>query len=275
MDDPEREVPPSLKRLWGQGTPGRRGPKAGLTVDQIVRAAVEIADGEGLAAVSMARIGQSLGCSAMALYRHVSNKDELFALMADAVAGDLAPPTADGDWRTGLEAWTRAQIEGLIARPWFLELPIASARPGPSRVRWVERAFAILRDVDLTVEEKLQVIGLLSQHVLGEGRVQVETRRAAAAAVRRDRGLPADTPESELDPRAVDEANPYHDFEAVLLHLADPDAYPHLFAALTATPGDQGPPAALVTQEDDIGFGLDIVLDGIAAFIDSRTGSPD
>ena len=279
MDDdataaPEPPLSPTLQRLWGRAAPGRRGPKPALSVEQVARAAVDLADAEGLEAVSMARVAESLGYSSMALYRYVANKDELLSLMADAAVAEFpAPAGHDGDWRAGLEAWTRAQIDGILARPWFLELPLTTVRMGPHRVRWLDRAFRVLRDVGLTADEKLQVVGLLAQHVLGEGRVVVETQRAAAAVVRHRAGLPDDTPESDLDPTALTEANPYHDFEAVLRHLASPDAYPDLFAALATAPPPADGPRHEDGWEDDFGVGLQIVLDGVEAFVAQRLAS--
>ncbi|WP_435737525.1 TetR/AcrR family transcriptional regulator [Cellulosimicrobium sp. PMB13] len=269
----EPAVSPTLQRLWGRDAPRRRGPKPALSVDQIARAAVDLADAEGLDAVSMARVAESLGYSSMALYRYVASKDELLSLMADAASADLAlPPEAEGDWRSRLEAWTRAQIEGIVARPWYLDLPLTTVRLGPHRLRWIDRAFSILRDLGLTTDEKLQIVGLLAQHVLGEGRVTVETERAAALAVRREQGLPDDTPESELDPAALERANPYYDFEAVLQHLANPAEYPDLFAALAdLPPSTSDAPRHDDAWEDGFDVGLQIVLDGIEAFVEQRT----
>lgn len=263
----EQEVPSTLRRLWGRSDRPRRGPKASLSVQGIVTAAVQLADTEGLGAVSMARIAESLGFSTMALYRHVASKDELLALLADHLAAELAVPEHAGDWRSGLEAWTRAQIVAALARPWFLDLPLAVLPPGPHRMRWMEAAFAMLRGVGLTGDEKLAIIGLLAQHVLAEARVQTEAGRAAAAEVRRTRGLPADTPESDLDPAALEAANPMYDFEAVLRHLAGPGEYPEMAAALA------GPsPAGTPDLDAEIDFGLGIVLDGIEAYVRRRTG---
>ncbi|WP_083259774.1 TetR/AcrR family transcriptional regulator [Cellulosimicrobium cellulans] len=274
-DDGSGEPPVSstLQRLWGRDAPRRRGPKPALSVERVVGAAMEVADAEGLEAVSMARVAESLGYSSMALYRYVASKDELLALMADAVAADLVLPAyPTGDWRAGLEAWTRAQIDLILARPWFIDLPLPAVRLGPNRVRWIDTAFAVLGELDLTPDEKLQIIGLLAQHVLGEGRVQVETRRAAADAVRRERGLPEGTPESELDQDALDRANPYYDFETVLQHFATPETHPHLFAALSTSPP---PPAPRHPDgwEDDFGVSLQIVLDGVVAFVEQRLAS--
>ncbi|MFC8922122.1 TetR/AcrR family transcriptional regulator [Cellulosimicrobium sp. NPDC057127] len=270
----DAHVPSTLQRLWGRGAPRRRGPKPALSVDQVVRAAIDVADTEGLEAVSMARVAESLGYSSMALYRYVASKDELLALMADAAAADFAlPPYPEGDWRAGLEAWTRAQVDGILARPWFIDLPLPTVRLGPNRARWIDAAFEILGELDLTADEKLQIIGLLAQHVLGEGRVQVETRRAAADAVRREQGLPESTPESELDPGALDRANPFYDFETVLQHFASPETYPHLFAALATSPPPPDGPRHEDGWQDDFGVSLQIVLDGVATFVEQRLAS--
>lgn len=262
----EHELPAVVQRLWGDTAPRRRGPKPALSVGQIVQAAMELADAEGLAAVSMARVAEAVGYTPMALYRHVSGKDELLLLMSDAVAADLPDIPADFGWRAGLEAWTRAQIDMSLTRRWMLELPLSAAPPGPNRVRWIDQAFGVLGELDLPADEKLGIVGLLAQHALGEARVHMETRRAAVEKVRRDAGLPDNTPESELDPAAIEAADPYTDFETVLLRYAGPDAYPHLFASFAAWSG----PAIGSPADDDISFGISVVLDGIEAYLRRR-----
>ena len=79
-------LPPRLDLLWGRPERGRRGPKPELSPEAIVGAAVRVADQEGLDAVSMARVAKELGFTAMSLYRHVDNKDELLQLMWNASA---------------------------------------------------------------------------------------------------------------------------------------------------------------------------------------------
>lgn len=264
------ELPAAVQRLWGAAAPRRRGPKPALSAAQIVQAAMDLADAEGLAAVSMARIAEAVGYTPMALYRHVSGKEELLVLMSDAVAAELPGIPADSGWRAGLEAWTRAQIDMGLARPWLLELPLSAAPPGPNRVRWIDQAFGVLRPLDLPPDEKLAIIGLLAQHVLGEARVHIESRRAAVQQVRREAGLPDGTPESELDPAAIDAANPYADFETVLARYADPTAYPHLFEAFATWPET----TISRPSDDDIAFGITVVLDGVEAYLKRRGAIP-
>ncbi|MFD6138244.1 TetR/AcrR family transcriptional regulator [Promicromonospora sp. NPDC060271] len=268
---PARELPAVVQRLWGAAAPRRRGPRPALSAAQIVQAAMDLADAEGLAAVSMARVADAVGYTPMAIYRHVSGKEELLVLMSDAVAAEL-PDIPDGTgWRAGLERWTRAQIELGIARPWMLELPLSAAPPGPNRVRWLDQAFGVLRPLDLPPDEKLAVVGLLAQHVLGEARVHIESRRAAVQHVRREAGLPERTPESELDPAAIEAANPYADFETALARYADPQTYPNLFEAFATWPES----STTAPTDDDIAFGIAVVLDGVEAYFRRRGALPD
>lgn len=265
--DPPTDV--TVQRLWGQQPKPRRGPKPALSAERIVETAFRIAEAEGLEALSMARIAETLGCSPMALYRHVSSKDELLVLLTDRVAALLPDLPAGLGWRAGLERWTRLQIELVLEHPWYLGLPLTTSFPGPHRLRWFDHALEALAEVPLPFDEKLGLIGLLAQHVLGEAQVQVETRRAAVEKVRRSTGVPDDVPDADLDPEALDRADVYHDFETVLTRLATPDRYPHLFAA-AATWDPGATPAS--SPADDVAFGIGIVLDGVEAYLRRRTG---
>ena len=92
-----------------EGAASRRGRPAALDVDGVVKAAVALADRDGLAGVTLPRIAKALGCSAMALYRYVGSKEALWALMCDLAIG--APPPirrVPGEWREGLRQWAAA-----------------------------------------------------------------------------------------------------------------------------------------------------------------------
>src|SRR4051812_48243962 len=96
------DLPAGLDRLWGPApAKARRG---GLNVEKVVAAAVELADAEGLDAVSMARVAKALGFTTMSLYRHVRSKEELLVLMMAEVM--VMPPMQPFDgWRAGLAGW--------------------------------------------------------------------------------------------------------------------------------------------------------------------------
>ncbi|WP_084653298.1 TetR/AcrR family transcriptional regulator [Nocardioides insulae] len=230
----------------------------------VVEAAFTVADREGLAAVSMARIGEELGVTAMALYRHVASKDELLELLADRISAELAPLPPGFDWRAGLESWTLAQIQLALTHPWFIDLPLPTARVGPQRMRWLDQGFTVMRGLPLNAGEKLRILGFLAQHVLGEARVQIDSRRAAASVVRRRAGLPDDTPVDELDPVDLAAAEPFADLEEVLAHYADPESLPGLYEAVL---GPEGVPVPPEPVGDEIGFGITVILDGLEVYL--------
>ncbi|ACZ29097.1 transcriptional regulator, TetR family [Xylanimonas cellulosilytica DSM 15894] len=258
MSTPDDATARLVQRMWAPPTPPRRGPKPGLSVDRIIEAAYELAEAEGIEAVSMARLGSSLGVSAMALYRHVSNKDELLTLLADRLARDLPPIGDVATWREGLDLWTRAQIMMVLEHPWFLDLPLSTVMPGPHRLRWIDSLFGLLAETPLSVDEKFAFAGLLAQHVLGEARILVESQRAAAAA----------------EPGAATSADPFGDLGTLLHAFADPADFPHLMAAIETAEGETRvpvmPPDAAAAVEEEITFGLNVVLDGLEAYVAGR-----
>ena len=170
----------------------------------------------------------------MALYRHVRSKDELLAFLADRVAADAPAIPADLDWRVALHRWTQLQVNGVLAHPWVLDLPLAAMPLGPHRARWLDQGFAAMRTLDLPPAEKGLVLSLLGQHVLAEARVLAELQRVTTS--------------------------PYADLSVSLSELAEPEELPHLFAALATEPA--------ATTDDN--FGIDLILDGVAARIRHR-----
>jgi AcrR family transcriptional regulator len=227
----------ALRRLWGKAAQGKRGPRPSLDVYTVVQTAFDLADAGGLGAVSMARVAEVLGCSVMALYRHVADKAELLTLLADRVAAEAPALSEDLDWRAALRLWTQLQIDVALAHPWVLDLPLAAMPLGPHRARWLDQGFRALRTLDLPIEEKGLVLSLLSQHVLAEARVHADLARATST--------------------------PYADLALNIADLADPQQLPYLFAALAEKPRG--------TSEKS--SGVDLILDGIAARLErsSRT----
>ena len=100
-DGVELELPRGVALAWGIAASPQRGPKREMSVERIVEAAVEIADAEGLGAVSMAAVAARLGYTPMSLYRYVTAKDDLILLMQEEATGlppesDRAMPAAGG-----------------------------------------------------------------------------------------------------------------------------------------------------------------------------------
>jgi AcrR family transcriptional regulator len=239
----EEELPPGLDALWGKRS-AERPRKQGLSRDRVVDAAIELADADGLDAVSMSRVAERLGFTTMSLYRHVRSKDELLVLMVDAAMGEPARPGA-GDplgWRPALDRWSRDLLALVRRHPWVLQVPLSRLVLGPSRIAWMETAFGALDGTGLSEAEKGMTVLLLNGLVFNEARFARE--------------LTGPGPEGE---------GPAMDYPAVLSAVVDADRFPAVRRALEAGifDGDDPPDA-------DFEFGLARVLDGIERLIDSR-----
>ncbi|REE95283.1 TetR/AcrR family transcriptional regulator [Thermomonospora umbrina] len=242
--DPTR----SLELLWDVQARPRRGPKPRLTVRAIAEAAIEVADAEGLAALSMRRVAEQLGVSPMSLYTYVPGKAELLDIMLDTVQGEA--PLLDelpGDWRARVEHWARESLASHHRHPWVLQ--VATTRPpmGPNELTWAESAMRALGETGLPPREIVAVVGSLDDYVRGAARRAVD----AAQAERRI---------------GTTEEQHYRDRAPLLERLITADRFPTMHRFHHAGVFDD--------PLDAFEFGLRRLLDGIEAFI-SHTESND
>ncbi|KIZ18484.1 TetR/AcrR family transcriptional regulator C-terminal domain-containing protein [Streptomyces natalensis] len=133
--------------------PRERRPRetdTGLSRERVVRAAVKVADAEGLRAVSMRRVAAEFGASSMALYRHVAGKDELVVLMADAAFAEVElPEPAPEGWRERMEAGARLQWALYQRHPWLAQyLSITRPQPMPRAMALIEWTMARVAGMD-------------------------------------------------------------------------------------------------------------------------------
>ncbi|MGI5281801.1 TetR/AcrR family transcriptional regulator C-terminal domain-containing protein [Nonomuraea polychroma] len=243
----ERSLPSVVERMWGREPVTRRGPRPRLDLATITAAAIEIADAEGLAGVSMASVASRVEVAATALYRYVGSKEELLIAMADAAAP--APPEPGGmTWRAYLAVWTRAQRDLLLGHPWLLSVAAPVPPMGPRRLLWLDRALAALDGTGLDDGEKINVASTLTGYALTD-----------AALVHAVAGGDPRMEEAGITGAA--------DYGEVLAGVLDPEAYPALSAAMRsgAMRGAEG-----WVDDGDFVFGLELLLDGIEALIRRR-----
>jgi AcrR family transcriptional regulator len=243
----EDELPRSLAVLWKRTARRRRA----LSLEQIVAAAIEIADAEGLAGLSMARVAERLGCATMSLYRHVASKDELQVFMMDAAPGP--PPLrdeADRDWRAGLARWARELRAVYLRHPWVLQILGSSPPLEPGQLAWLDSGLAILRDTRLRPGERLSVIMLVLYYVRGEAQL---TSARAVVGQRKS---------------AADDLEVMARYGRTLARLVDAERFPALAEVVAA--GVFDPSAADAGPGPDFEFGLARVLDGIEALSAKR-----
>ncbi|WP_063014141.1 TetR/AcrR family transcriptional regulator [Nocardia kruczakiae] len=232
--------PTAHELLWGNSQRPRRGPKPSLTLERIVTEAIALADADGIAAVSMQRLAERLGCAKMALYRYVPGKAELTALMLDYGMGQPPQVTvADSDpepWREALRQWAHTLYERYRDHPWTVDLTIGPRPMGPNELGWMEALLAPLAGTGLRGSERLDTVVLLNGHL--RSLVQQTTGRGPEQA------------ESEIA-RQVGEVLAAH-----------ADRYPEVVAAFSDTSGDD--------RNAALSYGIERILDGVAALIARR-----
>ena len=163
-------MPPAKKRapaplIWTQPAP----PERRLSRKQIVPAAIAVADEGGTRALTMAAIARRLGSyTAMALYRHVPDKDALIDLMLDHVTAEVAlPETASKDWRGQLRTIAQSSWEMVMRHRWYAQLVHTRPPLGPNMMRRTEHILEILTRQGATPAQAMTYAALLDQHIFG------------------------------------------------------------------------------------------------------------
>lgn len=228
----------TVELLWGLRQPPSRGPKPTLSVGRIAQVAVEMADADGLAAVSMQRVADALDVTKMALYRYLAGKAELLACMIEQAVGD--PPDLDhlpGGWRPRLEAWARQMWARWDCHPWLPGATTGDRVMGPRELGWTECAVGALTGTGLSGREQLDAVFVLSGHIRN-------ARSLATAGTQ-----------------------PWTSRRQVELLRGRADRFPALAAAVPAA-GEASPAG----DQDAREFGLARILDGLGLLIAERSG---
>jgi AcrR family transcriptional regulator len=242
--DPKR----IMELLWGTEERTRRGPKPRLTVDQIIEAAMAVADAEGLAALSMRRVAERLGVTAMSLYTYVPGKAELLDLMLDRACAETAKPgDVPGGWRARLEVVARETWASYLRHPWLLHVATNRPVPGPNLIAQYDYQLSAVEGTGLTDIEMDLVVTMVGDYVHG-------AVRSALAAV-----------ELSLGDKTDDEW--WAEVAPQLEKVYDAARFP-LATRVGAAAGEEY--GAAVDPERAFEFGLARLLDGVAALIEQR-----
>ncbi|MET9576823.1 MULTISPECIES: TetR/AcrR family transcriptional regulator [Streptomyces] len=151
-------------------------PRASLTLERIAAAAVEIADEEGGAAVTMRRLATKLGVAPMAAYRHVNGKDDLWALMIDRVSRELVVPDDVTDWREVLRSYALQTRDLMLAHPWMAVMPTPVIMLTPSRMAVAERGLSALAAHGLDADSVMAVLRAVTSFVHGSAQTEIALR---------------------------------------------------------------------------------------------------
>ena len=243
--------------LWDAQLRAGRGPKPTVSREDVVQAAISVADKDGLAALTMHAVAERLGFTTMALYRYFPNKEALIDAAVDAALG--TPPVKNGPregWRKEAKHWAYAKRAMLCSRPWLAELPFVAAPHGPNWLSWHEAFLQTIADTGLSPEDMMDVLSVIHGYVSGSSDTAISLARAISRGVSFEewaQAVGSDLCRAINDPR-----------------------YPILSAILSSKSGGiskQSPLPARAgrprTMDESFDFGLERVLDGIERYLDS------
>lgn len=238
----------TFELLWGLREQPTRGPKPSLSIEQIVRAAIEIADSEGLEAVSMRRVAEQFGVTTMSLYRYVPSKNDLLELMLDTIAAPAPDPSEMPEhWRDALFWWARQNLDAFRRHPWLVRFPFSHPPFGPNNIKWMETALRAMEGSGLGPEQRIWVLILLSGFVRSQAAQELAFQEGARM--------------TDVEPEEWSRV-----YAEMLRKVVQDGEHPALATIVESGVFDvpeQGP-------DDDFEYGLTLLLDGIEAMINSR-----
>lgn len=174
----------SLKLLWEGTEKPKRGPRQKVELGALVSAAIEIADTEGLGAVSTRRVAEKVGISPMSFYTYIPGKAELLDLMLDTVGGrDIGevPEFDPSQWRANLTLMAVGLRDFYLRHPWVIDL--ATHRPvlGPGTMTAYEFALRVVDGLGLTPIEMDLVVTTIGSYTIGSARSQAQAKKVREA----------------------------------------------------------------------------------------------
>jgi AcrR family transcriptional regulator len=210
-------------------TAERRAP---LTRERVLRTAMDLADTGGIEALSMRRLGQELGVDAMALYRHVQNKDDLLDGIVELIVAEIARPPANQNWKGNLREQAMAARRVMLRHPWARRVLEDRPKGGPVFLAYVESVLGTLRDNGFSIELAHHVLHVMGSRIFGFNQDLFEDKAQAA-------------------PSPEDVSN--------LIRALAP--FPHVIEMAQSVSHD----GVLGPCDDDVefAFGLDLILDGL------------
>jgi AcrR family transcriptional regulator len=142
-------------------------PRTPLSKERVLRAAVALADADGLESLTMRRLAKELGVEAMSLYNHVANKDEILDGIVDVVTGEIDLPSDETDWKTALRRSSISHRDVFVRHRWASSLSMSRQSGGPARLRYGDWMLRKLRQAGFSKELIYHAFHVLEAYILG------------------------------------------------------------------------------------------------------------
>lgn len=219
-------------------------PRVPLSRERVLRAAVVLADRDGIDSLSMRRLGQEVGVKAMSLYNHVADKDDVLDGMTDLVFGEISIPDDAEGWVPAMRRRAVSAREALLRHPWASSLMQSRLKPGPATLRHHDAVIGTLVTAGFTIELAAHAFSAIDSYIYGFAQQQ--------------QNLTYSTPDqSALVAEKLLDQLPAH-------------RYPHLARMIVEHALKPG-----YDYAEEFLFGLDLILEGLQRHRDAAQGGPE
>jgi AcrR family transcriptional regulator len=144
-----------------------KSPQLPLSREKVLAAALRIADGEGIEALSMRKLAQELGVKAMSLYNHVTNKDDIVDGIVDMVVGEIEVPEIGSDWKTAMRRRAISAHGVLLCHPWATMVMMSRMNMGSAMLRYIDATLGCLREAGFSFEMADRAWNAIDSHIYG------------------------------------------------------------------------------------------------------------
>ena len=211
-----------------------------LSRDRVLTAAVALADGVGIEALSMRRLAQELGVVPMALYKHVANKEELLDGMVDALVSEIDPPVRDAAWRDAVRLRVLSARRALLAHPWGRPVLESRTNKTPAVLGYMDSFIGMFLAGGFSVDLTHHVMHALGSRMWGFTQELFDDTAGAGAD-----GSAALAPEAQT---------------AMFREMAE--RYPNILKVATASSHRDSVVGQGCDDQFEFEFALDLLLDG-------------
>ena len=170
------------------GPPAKPAPKSRglLSRERVLRAAVSLADENGIASLTMRKLGEALGVEAMSLYNHIANKEDLLDGMIDVVFSEIDLPSDDNSWKAAMRQRALSVREALARHRWAIGLMESRTSPGPATLKHHDAVIGTLRNAGFSIDLAAHAYSALDSYIYGfamqEPTLPLDTPEETAAA---------------------------------------------------------------------------------------------
>ncbi|MFD7160803.1 TetR/AcrR family transcriptional regulator C-terminal domain-containing protein [Kribbella sp. NPDC059898] len=148
-----------------------------LSREQIVAAAMQVLDAEGVTGLSIRKLAAKLGAGATSLYWHVPTKDDLIDLLIDEVWGEIDVPEPElAGWRSGALLFGHSLRSAVLRHPWLPEVMYTRPSIGPKAMRLGARGVVLFGAAGFSEKEVDLALGSVMSYALGTASAEVATR---------------------------------------------------------------------------------------------------